>query len=86
MFVPSKIIFSTKINSRKGDWKLIVGNHEAPFVFPQVFEEPSKNNDWLVDDGRSFSGKFLEMFLHFTDLILGNNIKIFDNIIVKWQV
>ena len=56
---------------RKGDWKLIVGNHEAPFIFPQIFEEPSENGDWLIDNGQSFSGKLFEMFLQFTDLIIG---------------
>ena len=67
--------FFNKIIFRKGDWKLIVGNHEAPFIFPQVFEEPTQNGDWLLDNGRSFTGKLLEMFFHYTDLILGKNNK-----------
>ena len=59
---------------------MIVGNHEAPFIFPQIFEEPSENGDWLIDNGRSFSGKLFELFLQFTDLIIGNDILDKDNI------
>ena len=38
-----------------------------------MFEEPSENGDWLYDNGKSLTGKIFEMFLHFTDLVIGSN-------------
>ena len=58
------------MNCRKGDWKIIVGHHELPFIFPRVYKEPSKTGGWLLDEG-SLKGKFLEMLLTLTDLVVG---------------
>ena len=55
---------------RKGNWKIIVGHHEIPFIFPRVYEEPSKTGGWLVDGG-SLGGRMLEMLLTFTDMVVG---------------
>ena len=27
---------------RRGDWKVIVGHHEVPYIFPQVYTEPEQ--------------------------------------------
>ena len=58
------------MNCRKGDWKIIVGHHELPFIFPRVYEEPSKTGGWLFDEG-SLQGRLLEMLLTLTDLVVG---------------
>ena len=55
---------------RKGDWKIIVGHHELPFIFPRVYEEPSKYGGWLLDQG-SLRGRFVEMLLTLTDMVVG---------------
>jgi len=54
---------------RKGDWKLIVGNHDIPFIFPRVYTEP--NSGFIIDNGETFTGKLLELFFHFTDFVVG---------------
>ena len=62
------------MNSRKGNWKIIVGHHELPFIFPRVYKEPSKTGGWLFDEG-SLQGRLLEMLLTLTDLVVGEEHK-----------
>ena len=59
-----------QMNYRKENWKIIVGHHELPFIFPRVYEEPSKTGGWLYDGG-SIRGRFLEMTLTLTDWVVG---------------
>ena len=63
-------LLNLQINYRKGNWKIIVGHHELPFIFPRVYEEPSKTGGWLYDGG-SIRGRFLEMTLTLTDWVVG---------------
>ena len=55
---------------RKGNWKIIVGHHDLPFIFPRVYEEPSTTGGWLIDQG-SLRGRLLEMLLTLTDMVVG---------------
>ena len=55
---------------RKGDWKMIVGHHAIPFIFPKVYEEPL--DGWLIDQG-SLRGKIVQMFLSLADLVIGQD-------------
>ena len=63
-------IIIQSVNVRKGNWKIIVGHHEIPFIFPLVYNEPSKTGGWLFDGG-TLRGKMLEMFLTLTDMVIG---------------
>ena len=55
---------------RRRQWKLIVGNHIVPYIFPLVYEEPA--GWWAIDQG-SLSGRIMEVFLWMMDIVVGRN-------------
>ena len=56
---------------RRGQWKLIVGNHIIPFIFPLVYNET--DGWWAVDQG-SLRGRVMEVFLWMMDVVVGNKL------------
>ena len=53
---------------RRGPWKLIVGHHVVPYIFPHVYNETT---GWWANNQASLSDRVLEIFLWMMDLVIG---------------